>query len=322
MVLRAANIEIPARFSFRPFSAHWEVLTAELLGWPEESKPPSWFGAPAAGSPKVKPRMVSPPDRERVTVLIGTSPGSTAGMLYVSGPRPSDTVEMYRDDLPNDVLKPHDNRRTSPNISGRSFRVLVCTKPRFKSSFPESGPAAATKNAWAMRSEFLNLEGADSDNSLDWPRNLCRFLNRWGLWGPEIGFHASLNTQIPAFAVTFPHLLRQKREEYRKALESKSARKWLSTARPLSFTTIDEFPHFVVERFYCKEAIEATITIDHLAERKFGFCKRCRKQFEQETEHKKNYCSRQCIQAAGVQRWREKRRKASQKGALHNAKGQ
>lgn len=331
MVLHRSNFEIPARFRFRPFNVRWQICTAELVGWLER---PKSSGVLALGRPMVKPFKESP-EHELVTVRIEGPGEPTAGMLggLYGTLNTMHTAEMFRSDIPSDVLLPHENRKTSPDISGRTFSVLVCKE--YKTLFPFKRPGDATKNAWAMRDEFLNLDGANSEDPLDWLWSLRQFLNRWGLWSPDIGFHTGLNTQIPAFAVAFPHLLRQKREEYRKALEGKSARKWLSTARPLSFTTIDEFPHFVVERFYCEEAIEATITIDHLAERKFGFCKRCGKQFEQETEHKKNYCSRQCIQAAGVKRWREKQRKSKpnwtaakiakvlkqQREAKRNAKG-
>jgi len=125
-------------------------------------------------------------------------------------------------------------------------------------------------------------------------------------------------------------LMRRKREEYRKALESRNGHRWLSTASPLSFSTTEKPPYFLVERHFCEDAIRATITIDHLAGRRFGFCKRCGKQFEQETKHDKNYCSRECINAAGVKRWREKQRKGkwtaakiakllSEKGGERNA---
>lgn len=323
MVLQRVNFEIPARFSFRPFSARWEIRTAELLDWPEEPKPIGKFRIPAIGSPMVKPRMASLMEREWVTVRIDASGGSTAGMLdlYGLGPGSSHTVEMYRNDIPSDVLRPHENQRTSPDISGRTFSVLVCSKPEFKTILTQAKPGDAAKNAWAMRDEFLNLDGADSNDPLDWLWSLRQFLNRWGLWSPGLGVHSRMLAEMPGFAVAFPHQLRERREEYRKALERKNARKWLSTAPIVNFTTTDKWPYFLAERFYCDEAIRTTITIDHLAERKFGFCKRCGRQFEQETEHKKNYCSRQCIQAAGVQRWREKQRKAAKKGAKHNANG-
>ena len=329
MVLHRSNFEIPARFSFRPFNARWEICTAELVDWCEKPKP-------LTGG-MVKPITDQRTERESVEVRIEVQDYfSTSGMLTALGLRPhlAHTVEMDRDDIPHDLLAAHENRQTSPDISGRSFPVLVCSQPEFKTLFPFTllKPGDSPKNAWVMRDEFLNHLG-DSDD-FEWLSGLRKFLNRWGLWKPEYGFHVrwlSMGTEPPGFVLAFPHLLREKRDEYRKALDRKRARKWLSTARPLSFTTIDEPPYFLVERFYCEEAIQATITIDHLAGRRFGFCKRCGEQFEQETEHKKSYCSRRCIQAAGVKRWREKQRKPewtaakiakllSQKGAKRNAK--
>ena len=90
---------------------------------------------------------------------------------------------------------------------------------------------------------------------------------------------------------------------------------------PQGISATLERPHFLVERSYCKDAIEATIIIDHLARRRFGFCKRCGKEFEQETQHKKNYCSRTCINAVNVQRWRDNQRKKSRLEGKRNAEG-
>jgi hypothetical protein len=90
---------------------------------------------------------------------------------------------------------------------------------------------------------------------------------------------------------------------------------------PVNLDTAAEFPFYRVQKSCCVDAIDATITIDHLSGVKHGICKRCRKVFEKETRHKKNYCSERCFNAAGVQRWREKQRKAAKKGAKRNAKG-
>lgn len=319
MVLHRSNVEIPARFSFRPFSARWEISTAELVGWWE--KPQPLFRVPALSVPMVKP-LKELPEHEQITVRIGESTGGL-GSLYGTKPAPSHTgvVEMFRADIPHDVLSPRENRKTSPEIAGRSFPVLVCTEPEFKGLFPSwAKPGDAAKNAWVMRDDFLNLPEDEADASA-WLWGLRRFLNRWGLWNCERYFGVMSGTAMPRFALAFPHLLRAKRQEYRKSLESRNARKWLSTAPPLSFRPMDEPPYFLVERFYCEDAIQATITIDHLKERRFGFCKRCGKQFEQETEHRMYYCSRTCASAASVKRWRDKQREAKQrKGALRNAK--
>lgn len=308
---QTSNFEIPARFSFRPFSARWQIGTVEVVGWWEK---PKYAGALAIGLPMVKP-LKELPEHEQVTVRIGVPDESTAGMLgglYGMGLNPSHTVEMFRADIPTDILGPHESRKTSPDISGRTFSVLMCSKPEFKTLFPQSGPGDVVKNAWAMRDEFLNLDGTDSADLFDWIWSLRQFLNRWGLWSYGLGFHVGLGSEMPGFAVAFPHLLRQKREEYRKALESKNARKWLRTAPPLSFRTINAFPYFLVERFYCEDGIHATITIDHLAERQFGICKRhdCRKLFERTTRQRRLYCSPECAHLANIRKLRAEKRKA------------
>lgn len=124
----------------------------------------------------------------------------------------------------------------------------------------------------------------------------------------------------PDFVMVIPHLLKAEQERYRKALLPRNARQWLRR-RPLNLIPADEFPFFRVCKSFCADAVETTITIDHLAERKFGICKRCHKDFQKETQHEKNYCSERCFNAAGVQRWREKQRKAAKKEAKRNAKG-
>jgi hypothetical protein len=314
MVLRRSNFEIPARFSFRPFSARWIRCDAELVEWYEKPEP-------LGGFPPLPVKPIAPfaTEREKVLVRIEVPDDSTSGMLAAMGlgPCPSHTVELFRDNVPSDVLRPHENRRKTPDISGREFAVLVCKRREFESFLPSGWkPGDVEKNAWAMRAEFFDL---DED---DWEWNLQLFLNRWGLWNYGAGFQVGFGERMPGFALVLPHLLKEKREQYRKALALKSARAWLSTKQPLSISTMDRPPYFRVERFFCEDAIQATITIDHLAGRQFSFCKRCRRLFEHETLHKKNYCSRQCIQAAGVKRWRSKqKKKATTKGANRNAKG-
>jgi hypothetical protein len=295
-----------------------------LVNWSQE---PEYGGLRAVFRPQTlaSPKRI-PPERQRVSVRVGGQDdlASLLSSLLGNGAHPSSsTVEIDRGHIPREVLAPHENPQTSPDISGRFFRVLVCVEPEFKGLFPsEVRPGDKAKNAWLMRDEFFNLELLEDG---DWVWRLRRFLNRWGLWNDEDGFHTGMfiRTERPGFVLAFPHLLRQRCEGYRQALASKSARKWLSKARPLSFSTIDQPPYFLVERFYCEDAIQATITIDHLAGRRYGFCKRCGKQFERETEHKRQYCDRKCIQAANVANWRANKRKkvqVSEKGQT-NAKG-
>jgi hypothetical protein len=290
-----------------------------------------WSQAPEYGrlrhvltSPLFAPLSKMPPDGKRVSVRIGGPEGFGSfidSALALGLPLPLSTVEMDRKNIPREVLAPNETPQNSRDISGRFFSVLICVEPEVKNLFLLGvTPSDKAKNAWLMRDEFLNLDVTDDS---EWCWCLRQFLNRWGIWNIEQGFQTGMSarTGVHGFALAHPHLLRQKREEYRKALEGKSARRWLSKARPLSFTTIEEPPYFLVQRHFCEDAIEATITIDHLAGRRFGFCKRCGKQFEQETNHKKQYCDRKCIQAANVANWRAEKRKELRKAGKSNAKG-
>lgn len=300
---QSSNFEIPARFSFRPFTARWEICTAELMGWCEI--PPHLMGGMA------KPILGIASQREKVSVRIEVPDYSTtSGMLTAMGlgPCPSQTMEIFREDIPSDVLRPDENRKSTPDIAGREFEVLLCQKPEFKTLFPSTlKPGDTAKNAWAMRREFFDLDEGD------WFWSLRHFLNRWGLWSYARGFDMGMSSgnPTPGFVLVFPHLLRQKRDEFRKALEPRSSRRWLTTAPPLSFSTTDKPPYFLVERFYCEDAIQATITIDHLAGKQFGICKRhdCRKLFERTTRQNRLYCSPECAHLANVRKLRAKQRK-------------
>jgi hypothetical protein len=176
-----------------------------------------------------------------------------------------------------------------------------------------------------MRDEFLKLR---ADPKLGWDGSLRDFLNRWGLWEQGAGFTEDWATRSlkgvrrerPGFVLAVPHLLRKEQENYNSSLMESKARSWLRT-HPLSLETSDEPPFFFVRRSYCKLAIEATITIDHLAGRRFGICKRCLIYFQKETQHKKDYCSKRCYSWAGVKRLRDKRRKLQEKGGKRDAKG-
>jgi hypothetical protein len=246
---------------------------------------------------------------------------------------------LDRASVPPDVLEAHENYSNTPDISGRYFRVLTCQKPEFKDLLWALKPGEVTKNAWIMRDEFLSLD-ADPDPKLGWDWSAQQFLNKWGLWGFsqvhvndwDPASYLAMATLLqstkgesiyklnkPGLVMVIPHLLKGQQEKYRKALLPNNARPWLRS-HPLSLDVADEFPYFRIRRSYCSDAIDTTITIDHLAERQFGICKRCHKVFEKETRHKKNYCSERCFNAAGVQRWREKQRIATKKGAKQNAK--
>jgi hypothetical protein len=229
---------------------------------------------------------------------------------------------MERASIPPNVLQAHENCHNTPDVSGRSFQVLICQKLEFKDSPWHLKPEDVTKNAWIMSDEFLNLE---DDPESGWEFSIWRFLNRWGIWESGRGFRedwstspirimspfASLPEQEidkPDFVLVIPHLLKEQQGKFRKAVLPSNARPWLRS-HPVSLDTANEFPFFRVRRHYCRDAIEATITIDHLAEIKHGICKRCHKVFEKEKKYKMVYCSRTCASAASVERFRERQRK-------------
>ncbi len=321
MVLQRSIFEIPARFSFQPYSAKWRYANAEMVEWVEESK--------------LRPIMAESTDEPEKTALrVRIGAPDLYGFAFEL--EPSHTVLMDRASIPPDVLQPHENYRNTPDVSDRSFQVLIYQKPEFKDGIWSLKPGDTTKNAWLMRDEFLSLE---ADPELGWDWSVRQFLNKWGLWSLDSGFtedwasyrnplrmlapSASRPTQQqnrPDFVLVMPHLLREQQERYSKALLPSNRRNWLRS-HPLRLETVDEPPFFLVRGSSCSPAIETTITIDHLAERQFGICKRCHSVFEKETRHRKSYCSERCFNAAGVQRWREKQRKAAKKGEKRNAKG-
>jgi len=315
MVLQRSNFEIPAQFSFQPFSAVWRVASAETEEWVEEPKLRMAF---------VEPR--SKPEKNWIRVRIQV-PNEIEAMLGLNGNR-SDFVTLSRTSLPPSALARHENYLNSPDISGRSFELLVC-EIQSEELFPVLSPGRAKKNAWLMRDEFLNLDASSESN---WIWSLQGFLNKWGLWGAgqretegtlgkaysQLSLLAGLPLYKHEVICLAPHQVKAQQEKYSKARLSSNRRNWLRS-HPMSLQTVDEPPFFLVQQNYCTDAIETTITIDHLAGRQFGICKRCHAVFEKETKHKREYCSRTCINAANVQRWREEQRESREKGAKRNA---
>lgn len=334
MILHRGNFNIPARFTFQPFAAGWRFVRAETVEW---IKDPT----------KLRRIAIGPSDDDddkswlRVRIEV---PDAELG-IPLGDFDPSYQVRIDRASIPPDILPLHENYRSTPDISGRSFQVLICQKPEFKDPFSRLNPGEVTKNAWLMSDEFLNLE---ENSEFGWGWSVWQFLNKWGLWDSYSGFvkdwksmpprlrapSASLPEQTidePDFVLVMPHLLKEEQAKYRRAVLQSNARSWLRS-HPLSLDTANEFPFFRVRRSYCRDAIEATITINHLEGIRSGICKRCHRVFEKEKRYRMSYCSRSCANAASVERFREKQRKGewtaakvakllSQKGAKRNAKG-
>jgi hypothetical protein len=271
MLLHRTNFTIQARFSFTPFEAGpWVIRTAKLLNWRENL---GKYGRDLI----LTLRLPLQQDEVQDDVQIGTE----LDVAAILGPN----------SMPD---------KTS------SFPIFLC-----EPSLIRRGDK--TKNAWAMRSDLLNMEVNTEPVML---QNMLQFLNKWGAWWesaesePDPIMEPFIKEMNPlfGFSIAFPYLMLNQREEYRRALLPKNAGAWLGKSDPLQLTQGSKPPYFYAERKGCQSAIEATITIDHLAGRRFGFCRRkqCGHEFQLETRHQKNYCSKSCMNADNVARWREK----------------
>jgi hypothetical protein len=256
-------------------------------------------------------------DRVLVRVDVPTAEELDGGVCAMLCPLyPSYTIQINRADIPLEVLQPHENIHNTPDIAGREFVVLACPMRAFENVIPSVEPESVEKDAWKMRGEFFDLQEEIYE--------LRGFLNRWGLWNWEHGYNTGILLDKYPFAIVLMHLLWEQREKYRKALAGKP-RAWLGKASHLSFSTINEPPYFLVGRSYCQDAIEATITIDHLSNVEFGICKRddCRRLYERTTQQKRLYCSPECAHLANVRKLRAQKKKteSKRKGVQSNAKG-
>ena len=310
-----SNISIPARFVFRPYRVQWERTWAFIVGWGQ----PPYPRLMALTNLKDGGKIPLNPQAVVIRIAVSRAQDESDDALGLSsallGLSPYDTfeIEVNRDDIPTECLQPHENPDTTPDISGRDFELLACRLPDVNGLGSSWQPDEFGRDAWAMRDQFFALEDTISDT--------LTFLNRWGLWNfPLLHQPGTLGT-LP-FAIAFPHRLWSLRDSYIKAAAG-SPRSWLTTATPLSLKETDKIPYFIVERSYCEDAIKATITIDHLANVKFGICKRhdCRKFFKRTTAQKKLYCSTECAHLANVRKLRADKKKSTSSKRRKNAKG-
>ncbi len=318
------NLAIPARFTFRPYRSRWVPCWAEILGWYEEPEPPPGPKLPSIFAPI--PKMHRPLSAEmerflaREKVLVRLSVPSAEELedsswgFYLGT---THTVEINRADIPVEVLPMHETRRNTPDISGREFLILACPNRAFEELFLSLTlkSEGAEKDAWAMRDEFLALEKETVA--------LCLFLSRWGLWNWARGYDGGRILGKPAlgFVLAFPNLIWERRDKFASGMAGKPSL-WLKTASPLSFTQSNEPPYFNMERSYCEDVIEATISIDHLRNLKYRLCKLedCRKPYRVKTKQRRMYCSTKCAHLANVRKLRAEKKKAQSKRSKH-AKG-
>jgi hypothetical protein len=296
-----SNVTIPSTFRFRPKLGRWFIVSATTVDWYE--KPTSPYPL------LVKPLPMPWDEGEWINVSIprlSSSPATTRMLLglYSQPDSQNYLVKMRREELPTEVIARHENKRTAPDISDRSFPVLLSEQPESASSFAVKKPDGAVKNAWAMRDEFLNLEHD--------PSKLRMFLDRWGSWRPRFAHRMSDPSTLNDSLLILPHDIWRLQELYRRALTG-SARNWLRSVGGLGLVQSDVPPYFSIEVSDCESAIRGTITIDHLSNSTFGICRRsdCRRLFEFTTKQRRYYCTPHCAHVATVRKSRAEKKKAA-----------
>jgi hypothetical protein len=310
-----SNFEVPARLVFRPTLTNWVTCSAEILDWSEHDSVIDQRGGEMSTIAFDTKRQATGKYEKFHAVWVRID---LAGVKSVGAVAKDDAssshhkILIYRKHLPPSVLQSWEKPNTQPDISGRGFTVLACPGRSLKESV---SPTGLVKDAWAMRDEFLNLE----QNT----EALRQFLNKWGHLS---GFRSAVGPESKVFdSIEFeiPHLIWKQQAEVRRALIGAPAR-WLR-ANWLHLTPTRTAPYFAVNAPDCNNAIEATITIDHLSRVKFGICKRedCRRLFERTSGQKRVYCCQPCAHLANVraQRKEQKRLKLKEKGTKGNAKG-
>lgn len=301
------NVEIPVRFAFLPFNSRWQKCDAEVIGWLEEPSTPRELFSDEVDAEFERMTIV----RLNVPVAGEFEHLSSQGNSF----QDSYEIEVLSTDLPPDVMRPHENRRNTPDIGGRKFQVLTCTIPELKDLLGQPKPGRLVKDAWRMREEFLGLK--------DDMETLCNFLNRWGQWDGERGYNIGFLGTPYGFKIVIPHWIWKRRDRSRSVLTG-NPQNWLSSAGfPGLVRRIAKPPYFEIRHSYCESAIHATITLDLLSAARFGVCSldTCQKIFERKTKQKRSYCSNKCAHCANMRERRknERNRRPTRKGAGSHA---
>jgi hypothetical protein len=323
---QSANFTIPARLVFRPKRARWVVgratITGRGKGFASRCSDDCYKAVSDLG-PYIAPEIGCSNAIHMTVRLEWENMEQTLRgpwLHFRKGHGPLYCLSLPRDPLPSGILLPHEKQYQAGVLAGREFRVIVCVLDDW--SLSDSADKSNVMNAWQMRSEFLQLE-QETDC-------LCSFLNRWGHWNnilnESIGNLSCefFNGPRDPINVVIPGLIWSERQRYVNALVGTS-HSWLSAASPINLNPTDKPPYLVVDCWSCKNAIESTITIDHLSKVKFSVCKRadCRKLFKRTTRQRRFYCSPACAHLANVRQIRaQKKAERKRKGAKQSAKGQ
>lgn len=295
----AHNFSIPFSFEFTPEHKKWLVLTFTIVGREQDFKPePAKF----PGTDIPMPMIGLPVMQERNGPVIQFSSGRGIPLLS--------SEKLYRAGGSEEAS--FINALAKLAFRGRTI------PPELTSLIVSDGsdPTLSKRHldAWTMRDELFKLEES--------PRSLARFINKWGEWGwPITSFHRMLSgtealklmlgEREPRFLL--PATVWRQREEYRAALLGDPAA-WLSTKARLGVThQRSEYPYLGITVRTCTQAIEATITLDHLRKVRSRICARpdCNSIFTVESDHGKIYCEQYCGHLVSVRRKRAAAKKAA-----------
>jgi hypothetical protein len=298
----ARIVNIPIAFEFQPQRAKWSMRTAIVRGWAKDLKKgvlTRYFG-PADDV------VVNVPDQLNVYGTLGLDETFD---IPLDDSDSTLTAVMHWRDLPTAIQEGATQSKGREQIQGRDFQILLCETQTDSTRRPDDG--------WEMRREFIGLRKDD------WA--LVQFLRKWGVWDEKklgsFGFGTKTPVGIANFVV--PDTIWDLQHRYREALTNPPAEWLIGAIDPLKGaygTPI--YPHFIVQNYECKAAIEASITIDRLRKVKFRQCKRhdCPEVFAVESRHKKIYCSQPCAHLESVRKQRRaaarlKKKSATKKGA-------
>lgn len=281
----AHKIEIPIEFIFGIPQCDW------IIG---KARPTAWWNncAPA----RLDLEVVSP---KRFHGVRGEFPSSDLNDELLSR-LPLGKLHQPIGTEQYEVALARINPRVGWNALPQEMRqmeldVILCEETN-------GGPPKSKFDPWAVRKEFLKLNGSFGA--------LSKFLNRRGSWKPQVAPTVG-SARSTSVSVYLPSCFWKDQAFIRNGLLS-GPKAWLSSKRSyLHLTPRSEFPHLSYTSSTCFDAIRATVTIDFWRKAKLRLCARedCNQIFERDSKHKKIYCDQYCGHIVSVRRGRAKTRK-------------
>ena len=294
----AQHSSVPLAFEFIAKRREWHVVKLVVAGREDAFREPApkFLGTdipiPMIGKPLTEPSndVLFRVEEDSSYAFLG------AGSLY----KAAGIEEAAHLDALADLVE---NGRTVPTGSDE---LLV-------SGSSTSGQGRKRPDPWAMRDEFLKLDESATA--------LAAFLNRWGTWGTFSLLIERLSgtrmlkrltgEEYPQFL--HPYTVWRERKTYRDGMLGSSA-SWLSTRATLGLThRRAEFPYLGIVAATCRQAIETTITLDHLRKVRSRVCARvdCNNIFPVDSDHGKIYCQQYCGHLVSVRNGRAATKKAA-----------